>query len=250
MVPIFFSLLIDWNFSFGSHHWQGEKFLSDASLLLTPVWKLLVSILASRWDPLQKMGPSRGWKPWAVNRIQLLISQPALILLRSFPDHFYLQQMKVWGKDAGQWLVGAVVDQSFSSVWLFVTPWTAACQASWSFIMSRSWLRLMSIESVIPSNHPILCCPFSSCPQAFPRSQFFSSESTLRIRWPKYSSFSISPSIEYSGLISVRIDWFDLLAVQQTWVFSSTTIWKYQFFSTQLSLWSNSHIHTWLAEKP
>ena len=128
-----------------------------------------------------------------------------------------------------------------------MTPWTAAHQASLSFTISLSLLRLMCVESVIPSNHPILCRPFS-CPQAFSRSRFFSSESALCIRWPKYWSFSISPSIEYSGLISISIDWFNLLAVQQTRVFSSTTIWKNQFFSTQPSSWSNSHIHTWLLE--
>ena len=163
------------------------------------------------------MGPSRGWKPWAVNHIQLLIWQPALILLHSFPYHFYLQQMKLWGKDAGEWLVGAVVDQSFSSVQLFVTPWTAACQASRSYIVSQSLLRLMSIESVIPSNHPILCHPLLLL-FIFPSIRVFSNELVLHIRWPKYWSFcfSISPSNEYSGLISFRMDWLDLLAVQGT----------------------------------
>ena len=107
-----------------------------------------------------------------------------------------------------------VVVQSLSCVRLFVTPWTAACQASLSITNSRSLLKLMSIESVMPSNHLILCCPLLLLPSipvsgSFPVSQFF-------IRWPKYWSFSfnISPSNEYPGLICFRMDWLDLLAVQ------------------------------------
>ena len=99
-----------------------------------------------------------------------------------------------------------------------VTPWTAACQASLSIANSRSLLKLMSIELVISSNHLILCCPLLLPPSIFPSIRVFSSKSVLRIRWPKYwhFSFSISPSIEYSGLISLRMDWLDLLAVQET----------------------------------
>ena len=108
-----------------------------------------------------------------------------------------------------------VITQSLSHVQFFVTTWTAAHQASLSFT-SQSLLKLMSIESVMSSDHLILCCPFSSCPSIFPSITVFSSESALHIRWPKYwsVSFSISPSNEYSGLISFRIDWFDTLAVQ------------------------------------
>ena len=95
------------------------------------------------------------------------------------------------------------------------TPGTAARQASLSFSISRSLLKLMSIESVMPSNHLILCHPLSSCPQP-PNINVFSNESALRNRWPKYWSFSISPFSEYSGLISFRIDWFDIFAVQET----------------------------------
>ena len=111
-----------------------------------------------------------------------------------------------------------VVFQSLSCVRLFVTPWTAACQASLSFTISQSLLKLMSIESVMPSNHLILCYPLLLLPSIFPSIRVFPSESALRIRWPKYwsFSFSISPTNEYSGLISFRIDWFDLLAVQGT----------------------------------
>ena len=105
--------------------------------------------------------------------------------------------------------------QSLSSVWLFVTPLTAACQASLSSI-SQGLLKLMSIESVMPFNHLILCCPFLLFPSLFPSIRVFSKELALRIRWPKYWGFGISPSNEYSGLISFRIDWFDLLAAQGT----------------------------------
>ena len=116
-----------------------------------------------------------------------------------------------------------------------------------SITNSQSLLKLMSIESVMPSNHLILCCPLHLLPAIFPSMRVFSNESVLRIRWPKYRTFSftISPSDEYSGLISFRMDWLDLLTVQVTLKsllqhHSS----KHQFFGTQLSLWSNSHIHT------
>ena len=109
------------------------------------------------------------------------------------------------------------VVQSLNSS-LFSTPCTAACQASLSFTISRSLLKLMSIESVMPSNHLILCHPLLFWPSVFPSIRVFFSESGLHIMWPKYwrFSFSISPSNEYSGLISFRIGWFDLLAVQGT----------------------------------
>ena len=108
--------------------------------------------------------------------------------------------------------------QSLSRVRLFATPWTAAHQASLSITNSQSLLKLMSIESVMPSNHLILCRPLHLLPSIFPSIRVFSNESAIRIRWPKYwsFSFSISPSNEYSVLISFRIDWLDLLAVQGT----------------------------------
>ena len=98
------------------------------------------------------------------------------------------------------------------------TPWTSAHQASLSVINSQSLPKLMSIESVMPSNHLILCCPLLLPPSIFPSIRVFSSESVLHIRWPKYwsFSFSISPSNEHPGLISFRMDWFDLFAVQGT----------------------------------
>ena len=108
--------------------------------------------------------------------------------------------------------------QSLSHVWLFVTPWTAALQAALSITNSQSLLKLMSIESVMPSNHLILCRPLLLLTSIFPKIRDFSNKSVLCIRWPKYwcFSFSISPSNEYSGLISFRMDWLDLLTVQET----------------------------------
>ena len=125
---------------------------------------------------------------------------------------------------------------------LVATPWTAAHQASLCITNSRSLFKLMSIELVMPSNHLILCRPLLLLPSIFPSIRIFSNESVLCIRQPKYwsFSFSISPSNEYSGLISFRIDWLDLLAVQGT----LKSLLQHQFFGAQFSLWSNSHIHT------
>ena len=111
-----------------------------------------------------------------------------------------------------------LIVQSLSNIPLFPTPWTTACQASLSFTISQSLLKLTSIESVMPSNHLMLCCPLLLLPSIFPNIRVFSNELALRIRWPKYWSFrfNISPSNEYSGLISFRIDWFDHLSVQST----------------------------------
>ena len=111
-----------------------------------------------------------------------------------------------------------VVVQSLSCVLLFVTTWTAARQASLSFIISQSLLKLMSIELMMPSNHLILCRPLLLLPSILPSIRVFPNESVLCIRWPNYCrfSFSISPSNEYSGLISFKIHWFDLLAAQGT----------------------------------
>ena len=133
--------------------------------------------------------------------------------------------------------------QSHSCVRLFATPGTAARQAFLSITNSQSLLKLMSIESVMPSNHLYFCCPIILLPSIFPSIRVFSKESVLPIRWPKYwrFSFSISPCSEYSGLISFRIS---LQSKGLSRVFSNTTVQKHQFFGAQLSLWSNSHIHT------
>ena len=127
-------------------------------------------------------------------------------------------------------------------------PMYCSMPASLSFTISRSFLKHMSIQSVMPSNHLILCRPLLLLPSIFPSIRVFSNDSAFHIRWPKYCSFSfsISPSNEYSGLISCRIDWFDLLAVQGTLKKSSPTP---QFriinsFDTQLFLQSKSHLHT------
>ena len=122
--------------------------------------------------------------------------------------------------------------QSLSHVQLFVTPWTAAHQDSLSITNSWSLLKLISTGSVMSSNHFILCCPLLLPPSILPSIRVFSNESVLCIIWPKYwnFSFSISPSNEYSGLISFRMDWLDLLAVLDT------IVQKHQFFSVQLSL--------------
>ena len=126
----------------------------------------------------------------------------------------------------------------------FVTPWTAAHQDSQSITNSQSLLKPMSIELVMLSNHLILCRPLLRLPSIFPSVMVFSNESALHIRWPKYWTFSlsISPSNEYSGLISIRTDWLDL--VQGTLKSLNTTFQKHQFFGTQLSLYSSSHIYT------
>ena len=137
--------------------------------------------------------------------------------------------------------------QLISYVQLFVTPWTATCQASLSITNSQSLLKLMSIGLVMPSNHLILYHPLLLLLSIFPSIRVFTIESVICIRWPKFwsLSFSISPSNEYSGLISFRIDWLDLLQCKGfSRVFSNSTVQKHQFFSAQLSLWSNSHIHT------
>ena len=142
--------------------------------------------------------------------------------------------------------------QSLSCVQLFATWWTAAHQASLSIINSQSLLQLMSIEFVMPSNHLFLCHPLL-LPSIFPSIRVFSNESVLCIRRPEYWSFS------FSTVLAMNIqDWFplgltgliSLLSKGLSRVFSNITVQKHQFFSAQLSLYSNSHIHTWLLEKP
>ena len=134
--------------------------------------------------------------------------------------------------------------QSLSHVWLFATPWTAGCQAILSITNSQSWLKLMSIELVMPSNHLILCRPLLALPSIFPSIRVFPNKSILHIRYPKYWSFSlnISPSNDHPGLISFRMDWLDLLAVQGTLKSllqhhssKASILWHPAFFTVQLS---------------
>ena len=142
--------------------------------------------------------------------------------------------------------------QLLSRALLFVTPWIAAHQASLSTTNSLSLLKLMSIESVMPTNHLILCRPILLLLPVPPSIRVFSSESTLHIRWPKYwsFSFSVSPSNEHPGLISFRMDWLDLLAVQGSLKSLQYHSSKASNLCTQLSSQLNSHMHTWLLEKP
>jgi len=187
-----------------------------------------------------------------------------MITQSEMPFHFYSSIWWSGFKKAGFWSWGTYLTmwvcftnflnsvfihlmfhlvQLLSCVRLFVTPWTATRQASLSITNSRNLLKLMSIESVMPSNHLILCHPLLLPPSIFPNIRVFSNESVLRIRWPKYwsFSFSISPSNEYSGLISFRIDWFDLLAVQGTLKSllqhhssKASILWHSAFFIVQL----------------
>ena len=136
------------------------------------------------------------------------------------------------------WLLSSVA-QLLSHVLFFVTPWTAAFQAFVSITNSWRLLRLRSVESVMSSNHLILCCPLLLLPSIFPSIRVFFNELVLHIRWPKFWSFrfNFSPCNEYSGLISLRMDWLDLLASKgHSRVFSNTTVQKHQFFGTQPSL--------------
>ena len=140
------------------------------------------------------------------------------------------------------------VFQSLSCVWFFATPWPAARQSSLSFTISKSLLRLLSIESGMPFNHLMLCHPLLPLSSICPSIRVFSNELAICIRWLKYWSFILASVLP--GLISFRIEWLDLLAVQGTLKsllqhHSS----KHQFFGSQPSLWYNSHIHTWLQEK-
>ena len=142
--------------------------------------------------------------------------------------------------------------QLLSCVWLFVTSRTAGCQASLSFTISWSLLKFMSLESVMPSNHLILCHPLLLLPSIFPRISAFSNESVLPIKWPKYwtFSFNISPFNEHSGLISFRMDWLDLLSVQETLKSilqhhsSKASVLRHSTF-----FMSNTHIHMRWLEK-
>ena len=178
--------------------------------------------------------------------------------------HALVSWYKAWWRTFPPWAGRTIVThwglepfqsvQLLSHVWLFANSWTAAPQVSLSITNSWSLLKLMSIESVMPSNHLILCHPFLLLPSIFPSIRVFSSELVLHMRWPKYwsFSFSVSPSNEHPGLISFRIDWLDLLAVQGTLKsllqhhsLKASILRRSAFFMVQLL-----YISTWLLEKP
>ena len=160
----------------------------------------------------------------------------------SWPSYHSLMAFsvsKLEGKKKEREIVIVVV-QSFSHILLFEIPWIAACQASLSFTIYRSLLKLMSIESVMPSNHLVLCCPLLLLPSIFPSIRVFSNELALHIRWPKYwsFSFSINPSKEYSKLFPLGLTW--LISFQSKGllrVFYCTTVQKDLFFGGEPSLW-------------
>ena len=157
-----------------------------------------------------------------------------------------------WGTAHCEYHMGLCCFSAAKSCLTLCDPWTTAHKVSLSFTISLSLVKLKSIESVMPSNHLILCCPLLLLSSIFPSIRVFSNEWALCNRWPKYWSFSFStsPSNEYLGLTSFKIDWFDFLAVQGlSRIFSSSTVWKHQFFSALPSLWSNTQIHMWLLEK-
>ena len=178
--------------------------------------------------------------------------------MAAFPLTIYTKKRDYWiGKQLlrlHRLSLKTFIVQLLSHVWLFMIPWTSACQASLSMTVSRSLLKLMPIKLVMPSNHLILCHPILLLPPIPPSIRVFSNESVLRIRWPNYwsFSFSINPSKEYSGLISFRI-WLDGSPCSQRDSQESSPIPQFENMNSpllSLLLWSNSDICTWLLEKP
>ena len=181
----------------------------------------------------------------------------AYLLVRNLTNIWEPLHNQIMSHGAGKLMIdqAKILDMSFqfssvqplSHVCLFVTPWIAAWQTSLSITNTQNLLKLMSIKSVMLSNHLILCHPFLLLPSIFPIIRVFTNESVLCIRWPEYWSFSfnINPSKEYLWLISFRMNWLDLLAFQGILqIFHNTTVQRKKFFSAQLSLYSNSHIHS------
>ena len=192
----------------------------DCSLPGSSVYGILQARILE-WVAMASRGSSQPSNPCLLHLLHWQVcSLPLVPPGKPQPGLLHCRQILHGMSHQGRPLMTSVQFNSASSVvsWLFATPWTAACQPSLSITNSWSVLKLMFIESVMPSNHLILCHPLLLLPSIFPSVRVFYSESVLRIRWPKYwsFSFSISPSNEYSGLISFRMDWLDLFAVQGT----------------------------------
>ena len=185
---------------------------------MTAVFRYLTD---QRVWPLISMKPHHNWKLWVMELCPKVISwnfftDQHLSQEEVFKNFFLKQEFEKPLTEVAKACFSSV--QSLSRVWLFVTPWTTPCQAFLTITNSQSLPKLMSIESVMPSNHLILCRPLPLLPSIFPSIRVFSNESAVCIRWPKYwsFSFSISPSSEHPWLISFSMDWLDILAVQGT----------------------------------
>ena len=208
-----------WVWSLGWEDTLGKEKATHSSIF---AWRIPWTEEPGGW---QLMVLQRVRRDWATNTSTLLQERglhiiEALAKAVIFPTaHNWMNESlsQKWDRITSKWIQFSSV-QSLSHVWLFVTPWTAVHQASLSITNSRSSPKPMSTESVMPSNHLILCNPLLLLPSIFPSIRNFFNESALHIRWPKYWSFSfnISPSNEHPGLVSFRMDWLDLLAVQGT----------------------------------
>ena len=205
-------------------HWGASVLSVHSTVLKSPVpasraWQqpepTVWSMKPQRLKQKETKQPVTSFQNIQCSNWTALLRNPFIILLFQYLLLTRYCKVKKTEPDAGPTFSSV---QSLRHVQLFATPWTAVCQASLSITNSRSLPKLMSIESVIPSNHLTLCCPLFLLPTIFPSIGVFSNESALHIRWPKYWSFSfnISPSNEHSGLISFRMDWLDLLAIQGT----------------------------------
>ena len=223
--------------------WNSLAFLMIQRMLT--IWSLVpLSFLNPAWTSGSSWFMYYWSLAWRILSITLLVCEMSSVVW--YCGHFWLRKVTNHSVQFSS-------VQSLSRVWLFATPWTAAHQASLFIPNSQSSPKLKSIKSVMPSSHLILCCPLFLLLPIPPSIRGFSNESTLRMRWPQYWSFSFSiiPSKEIPGLISFRMDWLDLLAIQGTLKnLLQHTVQKHQFFGAQLSSQSNSHIHTWPLEKP
>ena len=188
-----------------------------------------------------QLGPKTFWSQLMVTSFILLLGTKSLVSTQFFYKTHTIHTYFV-----------VVIIQSPSHVWLFPIPWTAALQASLSLTISQSLPKFMFIASVMLSSHFILWRPLVLLSSIFPSIRNSSSESAVHVRWPKYCSFSfsINPSNEYSGLISLKIDLISLLSKALSGVFSSTTIWRHQFFSVLPSLGSSSPNCMWPLGRP